>query len=62
MEIKGYRWRSFLKARGGAFEEYDTSDLKTVLSSATVGPDKTAWFKESEGNLLAVVQVQGNRM
>ena len=44
----------------GAFEEYDTSDLKTVLSSATIEPDKTAWFKESEGNLLAVVQ--GNRM
>ena len=30
MEVHVYRWRSFLKARGGAFEEYNTPDLKTV--------------------------------
>lgn len=51
-----------LQARGVVFEEYDIPDLKTVKSMATGGPDKVAWFKESEGNLLDVVQVQGNRM
>lgn len=51
-----------LQARGVVFEEYDTPDLKTVKSIATVGPDKVAWFKDSEGNLLVVAQVQGNRI
>jgi catechol 2,3-dioxygenase-like lactoylglutathione lyase family enzyme len=51
-----------LKARGVVFEEYDTPDLKTVNSIATVGPDKVAWFKDSEGNLLVLVQVQDNRI
>jgi catechol 2,3-dioxygenase-like lactoylglutathione lyase family enzyme len=51
-----------LKARGVVFEEYDIPGLKTVESIATMGPDKTAWFKDSEGNLLVLVQVQGNRI
>jgi catechol 2,3-dioxygenase-like lactoylglutathione lyase family enzyme len=51
-----------LKARGVVFEEYDTPALKTLKSIATVGPDKVAWFKDSEGNLLVLVQVQGNRI
>jgi len=38
------------------FEEYDTSYLKTVQSVATIGPSKAAWFKDSEGNLLGLVQ------
>ncbi len=45
-----------LKGRGVVFEEYDTPDLKTVQSVATIGPSKAAWFKDSEGNLLALVQ------
>ena len=45
-----------LKARGVVFEEYDTPYLKTVESVATTGPIKAAWFKDSEGNLLGVVQ------
>jgi hypothetical protein len=49
-----------LQARGVVFKEYDTLDLKTVKSIATVGPDKVAWFKDSEGNLLVLIQVQGN--
>ena len=51
-----------LQARWVVFEEYDTPDLKTIKSIATVGPDKVAWFKDSEGNLLVVVLVQGNRI
>ena len=45
-----------LKARGVVFEEYDTPYLKTVDSVATTGPIKAAWFKDSEGNLLGLVQ------
>lgn len=47
---------SALKARGVVFEEYDSENLKTVNSVATPGPVKVAWFKDSEGNLLGLVQ------
>lgn len=43
-----------LKARGVVFEEYDLPDLKTIDSIATIGESKGAWFKDSEGNLLAL--------
>jgi catechol 2,3-dioxygenase-like lactoylglutathione lyase family enzyme len=46
-----------LKARGVVFEEYDTPYLKTIDSVATTGPIKAAWFKDSEGNFLGVVQL-----
>lgn len=45
-----------LKARGVQFEEYDLPGLKTVGGIATAGGAKTAWFKDTEGNTLAVVQ------
>ena len=45
-----------LKARGVVFEEYDMPGLKTVNGIATAGGAKTAWFKDSEGNILAVSQ------
>ncbi len=45
-----------LKARGVLFEEYDTPEVKTVKSVATIGQSKGAWFKDSEGNLLALGQ------
>jgi catechol 2,3-dioxygenase-like lactoylglutathione lyase family enzyme len=45
-----------LKARGVVFEEYDTPDLKTINSVASTGPTKAAWFKDSEGNLLVLLQ------
>ena len=45
-----------LKARGVVFEEYDMPGLKTVNSVATIGESKGAWFKDSEGNLLALGQ------
>ena len=46
-----------LKARGVVFEEYDTPYLKTVGSIATTGPNRAAWFKDSEGNILGIVQM-----
>lgn len=45
-----------LKARGVVFEEYALPDLTTVNSVATIGESKGAWFKDSEGNLLALGQ------
>ena len=45
-----------LKARGVVFEEYDMPGVKTVNSIATGGGAKTAWFKDSEGNILAISQ------
>jgi catechol 2,3-dioxygenase-like lactoylglutathione lyase family enzyme len=45
-----------LKANGVVFEEYDMPGLKTVNSIATAGGAKTAWFKDSEGNILAISQ------
>jgi catechol 2,3-dioxygenase-like lactoylglutathione lyase family enzyme len=45
-----------LKARGVVFEEYDTPEVKTIDGVATLGQSKGAWFKDSEGNLLALGQ------
>ena len=45
-----------LKARGVVFEEYSMPGIKTVNSIATAGGAKTAWFKDSEGNILAISQ------
>ena len=45
-----------LRGKGVTFEEYDFPGLKTVDGVATLGPDKGAWFKDTEGNILALVQ------
>jgi predicted enzyme related to lactoylglutathione lyase len=45
-----------LKAKGVVFEEYDMPGIKTVNGVATGGGAKTAWFKDSEGNILAISQ------
>ena len=36
------------------FEDYDLPGLKTVDGVATMGDLKSAWFKDSEGNTLAI--------
>jgi catechol 2,3-dioxygenase-like lactoylglutathione lyase family enzyme len=46
-----------LKGRGVTFEEYEQPDLKTEGSIATFGPVRSAWFKDTEGNILGVVQL-----
>jgi catechol 2,3-dioxygenase-like lactoylglutathione lyase family enzyme len=43
-----------LRARGVKFEEYDFPGLKTVNGVATFGELKSAWIKDSEGNLIGV--------
>ena len=46
-----------LKGRGVVFEEYDYPNLKTVDSIAQNGTARSAWFKDSEGNILGLVQL-----
>ena len=45
-----------LKARGVKFEEYALPGMKMANGIATAGGAKAAWFKDSEGNILALVQ------
>ena len=45
-----------LKSRGVKFEEYDSPGMKMVNSIATAGGAKSAWFRDSEGNIMAVIQ------
>jgi hypothetical protein len=45
-----------LKGRGVVFEEYDYPTLKTVGSIAQTGPNRAAWFKDSEGNLIGIIE------
>jgi catechol 2,3-dioxygenase-like lactoylglutathione lyase family enzyme len=46
-----------LKSRGVRFEEYDFPGLKTNHGIADLGYEKAAWFRDSEGNLLALGQL-----
>ena len=43
-----------LTSRGVVFEEYETP--RTDGGIATIGPGRAAWFKDPDGNLLAVLQ------
>jgi catechol 2,3-dioxygenase-like lactoylglutathione lyase family enzyme len=43
-----------LRERGVTFEEYDTPDIKTEGGVAEVGSATVAWFKDPDGNILAV--------
>jgi predicted enzyme related to lactoylglutathione lyase len=45
-----------LKKRGVKFEDYDMPGMKTENGIFTGGGAKAAWFKDSEGNILAVIQ------
>jgi catechol 2,3-dioxygenase-like lactoylglutathione lyase family enzyme len=46
-----------LKQRGVRFEEYDFPGFDKATSIAWVVDHSAAWFKDSEGNLLAIVQL-----
>ena len=45
-----------LKRRGVQFEEYDFPGFDKAASIAQIGEDRGAWFKDSEGNLLGILQ------
>jgi catechol 2,3-dioxygenase-like lactoylglutathione lyase family enzyme len=47
-----------LRSRGVVFEDYDQPGLKTVEGVADMGEARGAWFKDSEGNILSLVQVR----
>ena len=48
-----------LRSRGVQFESYDMEgfDKETLIFSG--GPIRSAWFRDSEGNLLGIVQFTG---
>ena len=45
-----------LKNKGIELEEYDIPGLKTIDGIATLGEEKSAWFKDSEGNIIGVYE------
>lgn len=45
-----------LKARGVIFEDFDVPGERSAAGAVTAGGAKAAWFRDSEGNILAVVQ------
>lgn len=48
---------SDMRGRGVIFEDYDYPTLKTVNGVATFGDQRVAWFKDSEGNILALTEL-----
>jgi catechol 2,3-dioxygenase-like lactoylglutathione lyase family enzyme len=45
-----------LRARGLTLEAYDLPGLKTIDGIARLGPEKVAWFKDPDGNILSLTQ------
>lgn len=45
-----------LRSRGVVFEEYDFPGLKTENGIASTPAGKAAWFTDSEGNILNLLQ------
>ena len=50
-----------LAAKGVTFEKYDMGELKTDakgIATMGMGPEKGAWFKDPEGNILSLMQTE----
>jgi len=45
-----------LRGRGVEFEEYDFVGLKTDNGITFVGTERSAWFKDTEGNTICISQ------
>ena len=45
-----------LRGNGVVFEEYDMPELKTEAGVASFGDMRGAWFKDPDGNIIAVVE------
>src|SRR5215208_7407342 len=43
-----------LRGRGVTFEEYDLPDITTVDGVATFADFKAAWFRDPDGNIIAI--------
>ena len=48
-----------LRERGVVFEEYDLPGLTTENGIAEVGTERSAWFKDTEGNTICISQTVG---
>ena len=46
-----------LRGRGVAFEDYDMPGLKTVDGIAETVGGRAAWFKDTEGNTIGIIQL-----
>ena len=47
-----------LRKRGVVFEEYDTPALKTVDGIADMPGRTSAWFKDTEGNVIELLALE----
>ena len=57
-EVENIRERvKQLETVGITFEEHNMPGIDKLVDVATVGPDEAAWFKDSEGNILALLQL-----
>jgi predicted enzyme related to lactoylglutathione lyase len=45
-----------LQARGVVFEHYDMPGTRSAAGAITAGGAKAAWFKDSEGNIMALIE------
>jgi catechol 2,3-dioxygenase-like lactoylglutathione lyase family enzyme len=45
-----------LEARGVVFEQYDMPGERSPSGAISAGGAKAAWFKDSEGNIMALIQ------
>jgi len=45
-----------LKSRGVEFEDYDMPGERSPSGVITAGGAKAAWFKDTEGNILAIIE------
>jgi predicted enzyme related to lactoylglutathione lyase len=45
-----------LRARGVVFEDYDIPGDRSAEGAITAGGAKAAWFKDSEGNIMALIE------
>ncbi len=45
-----------LKARGVVFEDYDMPGERSPGGAITANGAKAAWFKDTEGNILAIIE------
>lgn len=45
-----------LKAKGVVFEDYGMPGEKSAEGAVTAGGAKAAWFKDSEGNIMALIE------
>ena len=43
-----------LKAKGVTFDDYDLPGVKTIDGVIEIGGMRTAWFNDSEGNIIAL--------